>query len=363
MTKKNRHFKKSRKNVRRKRNQVGGAMTTESIANLSKIATTGIDVIITLTEKGKCHTTAVQALKAIVEESMKILTIFKGSTNYENELVTVQDKIKNILENLNKLINVLTKEDISSMVELLWNTLDKFGDLVQQFSQNLGLFQQTVSWVEGMETFFGTYAKDKDASKVTTIDVSIAKLLQAQLTFANEYMGNDINVIISATLKRVNDNLNAGATEWEETQYVKTVNKKVEEYEYNVLKVLIASLVCTLKSTTEGKWDFKAALVETCTIISYLIEGKIFKQSSFYNTLQAFASSVGLFKIGASFSLVFAAYYVSTYAKSFTDSKYKDLKTCSTLKALKDWSDQKPTANKSGPAGKVHLIESREDRE
>lgn len=331
MTKKNRHFKKSRKNVRRKRNQVGGEITATSIANLSKIATTGIDVIITLTEKNKCHTEAVRALKEIVEDSMDILK--ELSKNQMSDKYV--DIIKRILRNLNKMITVLSTQDISSMVELLWTTLDNFGELVEKQSNKTWA---SVNWVHEMRKYFTSYINSKTG--VTTIDVSIAKLLEAQLTFANDYMGANINASITTKLNEVNVLLQGNGKETADREKRVTKAGVDDEKQYSVLKVLIASLVCTLQETTKGKWNFKEALEQGCTIISYLIEGNIFNQNSFSNTLNAFSCSLGILSKGASFSLVFASTYIVTYAKSYTDHNYKKLKTCNTLKDIKDFVEE-----------------------
>ena len=258
-----------------------------------------------------------KALKEIVEKLMSIIKNF-------NKQETVYNSYLNIVKNSNIMINYLTDEDIKSMVELLYSSLDRFGELIQTQSDNL-----TVDWVDGMREFFGTYYEHNKVNK-KTIDVSIANLLHAQLKFANEYMGYSINTKITETVVQMNTKLNQGAphlsTETKDDETPITVNDN-----YTVLKVLIRSLVCTLQMTTQAGWNFKTALVEGCILISHLLEGNIFKQDSFYNTFKRFVSSVTIFGIGASFGIVFASNYVVTYATSYTSNQYQELKSCKTL--------------------------------
>ena len=82
-----------------------------------------------------------KALKEIVEKLMSIIKNF-------NKQETVYNSYLNIVKNSNIMINYLTDEDIKSMVELLYSSLDRFGELIQTQSDNL-----TVDWVDGMREF------------------------------------------------------------------------------------------------------------------------------------------------------------------------------------------------------------------
>jgi len=309
MTKKNRHFKKSRKNVRRKNYQTGGAFTMETIENMTNMATSGLDVINKLTHEGKCHVDVITALNEIIKSSMNILKVLqKKGTG------TVENHITNIATKLNVIVQSLGKEDLESMAKLLTATLDQFGSLLEQMSKSrFG----TIDWLDSFRVLFSGFA----GKGGNTIDTSIAKLAQAQCAFAKEYMGNSINTTITKEVNAVNNILNQGAE-------ASNAVEKVDKNKYTVFKVLIASLVCTFDAATS--WDHKTTLVETCRLLKLAYSGKIFE--NFYNLLQGTTSTFSLIGTGISFSAVFAGNYITTYASSFSSPNYEEIRRCTLVK-------------------------------
>lgn len=305
MTKKNRHFKKSRKNVRRKNYQTGGAFTMETIENMTKMATSGLDIINILTERKKCHVEVIKAINDIIISSMKILKLLQKKASGSVEI-----QIQTIATNLNVIIQRLDQEDLKGMATLLVATLDQFGVLLEQRSKNSW---GKVDWIDSFRVLFSGFA----GKNGKTIDISVAKLAEAQCAFAKEYMGNSINTIITKEVDAVNNKLNQGADKED------TVGK-VDKNKYTVFKVLIASVVCTFDATSS--WDHKTTLVESCRLLLLTYSGAIFE--NFYNLLQGTTSGFSLIGTGISFSAVFASIYITTYASSFSSVEYEKIRMC-----------------------------------
>jgi len=343
MTKKNRHFKKSRKNVRRKNYQTGGAFTMETIENMTKMATSGLDVINKLTQEGKCHVDVITAVNEIIKSSMNILKLLqKKGTG------TVEDHITNIATKLNVIIQSLGKEDLESMVNLLIASLDQFGNLLEQMSKrSFG----TLDWLDSFRVLFSGFA----GKGGNTIDTSIAKLAEAQCAFAKEYMGNSINTTITKEVNAVNNLLNQGA---ESSNAV----EKVDKNKYTVFKVLIASLVCTFDAAIS--WDHKTTLVETCRLLKLAYSGVIFK--NFYNFFLGTTSTFSLIGTGISFSAVFAGNYITTYASSFSSPNYEEMRRCKPNqdpRTIIATGEQMLEIEKKRKEDGITRIESREDHE